>query len=104
MLTVMPLAARLKTYLCGICDSRLDVKTSERGQTGSSIIPAMTNRIPIYETTDRAYILELAADPTVTLDISAIATPQVMTATLHQPLLPAHIRAGLYLDSDHVLL
>ena len=37
-------------------DSRLDAKTSERGQAGSSVILAMTTRIPLYESTDRAYI------------------------------------------------
>jgi hypothetical protein len=37
-------------------DARLDAKTSERGQAGSSVILAMTTRIPLYESTDRAYI------------------------------------------------
>jgi hypothetical protein len=64
----------------------------------------MTTRISIYEWTDRAYIRELADDPTLELDISAIVTPQVQTATFHQPLLPAHIRVGLYMESAQVVL
>jgi hypothetical protein len=37
-------------------DARLDAKTSERGQAGSSVILAMTTSIPLYESTDRASI------------------------------------------------
>jgi len=64
----------------------------------------MTTRIPIYETTDRAYILQLADDPIVELDISAIVTPQVQTTTFHAPLLPARISARLYMENKSVIL
>jgi len=37
-------------------DARLDAKTSERGQAGSSVILARTPRIPLYASTDRASI------------------------------------------------
>ena len=37
-------------------DARLDAKTSVRGQAGSSVILAMTTRIPLYASTDRASI------------------------------------------------
>ena len=65
--------------------------------------PCYDSRIPIYEWTNPARVIELADDAALALDIRAFIFPKIIPRAMDQSPLPERIRASIYSENAHLV-